>query len=112
MVIAGVLKRQLEAASSLGAYQVLATDDDDAMASLPPLGAVADAVGRETAKKLLAKVKKGGVFASVLGTPQNAKDYPGIAANIYSCYCYSSYELSRFSVPCTDVSAFGWPRTG
>jgi hypothetical protein len=46
MVIAGVLKRQLEAASSLGAYQVLATDNDDAMASMPPLDAVADAVGR------------------------------------------------------------------
>ena len=49
MVIAGVLKRQLKAASSLGAYQVLATDDDDdAMASLPPLDAVADTqlVGR------------------------------------------------------------------
>jgi hypothetical protein len=36
----------LEAASSLGAYQVLATDNDDAMASMPPLDAVADAVGR------------------------------------------------------------------
>jgi NADPH:quinone reductase-like Zn-dependent oxidoreductase len=48
------------------------------MASLPPLDAVADAVGGETAEKLLAKVKKGGVFASVLGAPQNAKDFPNI----------------------------------
>jgi NADPH:quinone reductase-like Zn-dependent oxidoreductase len=78
VVIAGVLKKQLEAASSLGADQVLATDDDDAMASLPPLDAVADAVGGETAEKLLAKVKKGGVFASVLGAPKNAKVFPNI----------------------------------
>jgi NADPH:quinone reductase-like Zn-dependent oxidoreductase len=78
VVIAGVLKTQLEAASNLGADQVVATDDDGAMAALPPLDAVADAVGGETAEKLLAKVKKGGVFASVLGTPQNAKDFPNI----------------------------------
>jgi NADPH:quinone reductase-like Zn-dependent oxidoreductase len=78
VVIAGVLKTQLEAASNLGADQVVATDDDGAMASLLPLDAVADAVGGETAEKLLAKVKKGGVFASVLGAPQNAKDFPYI----------------------------------
>jgi NADPH:quinone reductase-like Zn-dependent oxidoreductase len=83
VVIAGVLKKQLEAASSLGADQVLATDDD-AMASLPPLDAVADAVGGDTAEKLLAKVKKGGVFASVLGAPQNAKDFSNI--NIVMVY--------------------------
>lgn len=78
VVIAGVLKTQLEAASNLGADQVVATDDDGAMASLPPLDAVADAVGGETAEKLLAKVKKGGVFASVLGAPQNTEDFPNI----------------------------------
>jgi NADPH:quinone reductase-like Zn-dependent oxidoreductase len=78
IVIAAVLKKQLQAAESLGADQVAATDDDDAMANLPPLDAVADAVGGKTAGHLLAKVKHGGVFASVLGAPGNAKDYPSV----------------------------------
>jgi NADPH:quinone reductase-like Zn-dependent oxidoreductase len=77
-VIAGVLKRQLKDAESLGADRVVATDDPDALAALPPLDAVADAVGGKTAAVLLGKVKNGGVFASVLGPPTNAKDYPSV----------------------------------
>ena len=78
VVIAGVLKRQLQEAADVGADQVVATDDDSAMADLPQVDAVADAVGGKTAEKLIAKVKQGGVFASVLGPPQNAKDYPAV----------------------------------
>jgi NADPH:quinone reductase-like Zn-dependent oxidoreductase len=77
-VIAGVLKTQLQQAASIGADQVVTTDDDSALANLPPLDAVADTVNGATAQKLLSKVKKGGVFASVLGAPQNAKDYPDV----------------------------------
>jgi len=77
-VIAGVLKRQMQTddAKTVGADQVLATDDDTAIANLPPVDAVADTVGGRTAGKLIAKVKPGGVFASVLGAPQNAAKYP------------------------------------
>jgi NADPH:quinone reductase-like Zn-dependent oxidoreductase len=39
---------------------------------------VADTVGGRTAEKLIAKVKPGGVFASVLGAPQNAAKYPSV----------------------------------
>lgn len=78
VVIAGVLGRQVEQARSLGADSVLAADDDKALADLPELDAVADTVGGKTAEKLIGKVKKGGVFASVLGAPQNAKDYPHV----------------------------------
>lgn len=77
-VIAGVLKRQLETATSLGADRVIATDDENAIATLPPLDAVADAVNGKTAQQLLGRVKQGGVFASVLGAPANAKDYPSV----------------------------------
>jgi NADPH:quinone reductase-like Zn-dependent oxidoreductase len=77
-VIAGVLKRQLKDAGSLGAERVVATDDAGALAALPPLDAVADAVGGKTAALLLGKVKSGGVFASVLGPPANAKDHPSV----------------------------------
>src|SRR5579872_5459744 len=58
-VIAGVLKRQADEAKTVGADQMAATDDDTAIASLPPLDAVADTVGGRTAEKLIAKVKAG-----------------------------------------------------
>ncbi len=57
---------------------VVATDDDTAIANLPLLDAVADTVGGRTAEKLIAKVKPGGVFASVLGAPQNVAKYPSV----------------------------------
>jgi NADPH:quinone reductase-like Zn-dependent oxidoreductase len=79
-VIAGVLKRQMDKAKTVGADQVIPTDDDTAIANLPPLDAVADAVGGKTAEKLIAKVKPGGVFASVLAAPQNAANYPSVKA--------------------------------
>ncbi len=77
-VIAGVLKSQLEVAASLGADSVIATDDEEGMAKLPMLDAVADTVAGKTAEALIAKVKAGGVFASVLGAPANAKDFPDV----------------------------------
>ncbi len=78
VVIGGVLKRQMGEAASIGADRVIATDDERAMDSLPPLDAVADAVDGQTAEKLISKVKPGGVFASVLGPPQNAGKYPSV----------------------------------
>ncbi len=49
--------------------RVVATDDDTAIANSPPLDAVADTVGGRTAEKLTAKVKRGGLFASVVRIP-------------------------------------------
>src|SRR5580698_3453719 len=69
IVIAGVLKKQMDEAKKVGADQVVATDDDGAIANLSPLDAVADTVGGRTAEKLIAKVKPGGVYASVVETP-------------------------------------------
>jgi len=77
-VIAGVLKRQMDEAKTVGADQVVATDDDTAIGNLPMLDVVADTVDGKTAEKLIAKVKPGGVFASVLGAPQNAARYPSV----------------------------------
>ena len=77
-VIAGVLKRQLDEAKTVGADQVVATDDDTAIANLSPLDAVADTVGGRTAEKLIAKVRPAGIFASVVGAPQNAGQYPSV----------------------------------
>src|SRR6202166_1276308 len=79
-VIAGVLKRQMqmEDTKAVGADQGVATDDDTAIANLPLLDAIADTVGGRTAEKLIAKVKPGGVYASVVGAPQNAAKYPSV----------------------------------
>jgi NADPH:quinone reductase-like Zn-dependent oxidoreductase len=67
-VIAGVRKQQVEEARALGTAGVLAIDDEEAIAKLGPLDAIADTVGGEVAAKLIAKVKPGGSvgYASVL----------------------------------------------
>ncbi len=78
VVIAGVRKSQLKEAGTLGADEVLALDDKEAMAKLGFVDAVADAVGHTTAEMLLGKVKQGGIFASVLGPPANAKMHPTV----------------------------------
>jgi len=80
VVIAGLRKGQMDEAKPVGADQIVATDDDGAIANLPPLDAVADTVGGRTAERLIAAVKPGGVFASVAGTPQNAANYPAVRA--------------------------------
>jgi NADPH:quinone reductase-like Zn-dependent oxidoreductase len=77
-VIAGVLKKQLPAAASLGADETVALDDESAMKALAPVDVVANAVRGKTAEQLLGKVKAGGVFVSVTGAPANAIDYPSV----------------------------------
>jgi NADPH:quinone reductase-like Zn-dependent oxidoreductase len=78
IVLAGVKKSQKKEAESLGADQIIALDDKQEMARLGFVDAVADTVGQATAEALLAKVKQGGTFASVLGPPGNAKLHPTI----------------------------------
>ncbi len=85
IVIAGVRGKQLDEARTLGADEVLALDDEKAMAKLGYVDAVADAVGHETAEQLMGKVKQGGVFASVLGPPANAKLHPAVHVESVRC---------------------------
>ncbi len=84
-VIAGVRKKQLEEAKTLGADSVLALDDENAMKELGFVDAVADAVGGKTAEMLLGKVKQSGVFASVLGPPANSNLNPTIKVVPVKC---------------------------
>src|SRR5271167_672493 len=98
-VIAGVLKRQIDDAKTVGADQFVATDDDTAIANLPPLDAVADTVGGRTAEKLIAKVKSGGVYASVAKTPQNAAEYPSVkVVHVFSKFDRKTLELMAEAV--------------
>jgi NADPH:quinone reductase-like Zn-dependent oxidoreductase len=77
-VIAGVRKKQLEQAKHLGADSVVAIDNEEAVSSLQSLDVVADTVNGTTAATMIGKVKAGGIFASVLGPPQNSGKFPAI----------------------------------
>ena len=77
-VLAGVRKAQAKGAASLGADEVVALDDEAAMARVGLVDAVADTVGGATAEMLMGKVKQEGVFASVLGPPGNARMHPTV----------------------------------
>jgi len=98
-VIAGILKRQIDDAKTVGADQFVATDDDTTIANLPPLDAVADTVGGRTAEKLIAKVKPGGVYASVVGAPQNAAGFPSVkVAGVFSKFDRKTLEFMAEAV--------------
>jgi NADPH:quinone reductase-like Zn-dependent oxidoreductase len=74
-VIAGVHASQMEEAQSLGAQQVISTDDEKQLEKLHDLDAVADTVGGPTAARALKTLKPGGVFGTVLGAPPDANRY-------------------------------------
>jgi len=71
-VIAGVRAKELEAARSLGVSDVLAIDDDQAIANFPLVDAIADTVGGDTAAKLIARVKPGCSFGYAAMLPESA----------------------------------------
>jgi NADPH:quinone reductase-like Zn-dependent oxidoreductase len=81
IVVAGVLKRQVAKAQTIGADKIVALDDAEAVEALAPVDAVADTVGGQTADATLKKVKPGGIFASVLGPPSTAALYPKVQVN-------------------------------
>ena len=98
-VVAGVLRRQIDGAKTIGADQVVATDDDSAIASLPPLDAVADTVGGATAGKLIAKVKPGGVFATVLKATEIPAEYPSVrVVTVFSKFDRATLEFMAEAV--------------
>jgi NADPH:quinone reductase-like Zn-dependent oxidoreductase len=83
-VLAGVRRSQQEEAAKQN-VEVVALDDDAAIAQLPQLDSVADTVGGQTLQKLLGKVKTGGVIGSVLGEPPGAKER-GLVVRAYGVH--------------------------
>jgi NADPH:quinone reductase-like Zn-dependent oxidoreductase len=77
-VIAGVLKRQTDEALAARADRVVALDDPDDLKELPLVDAVADTIGGRVGDVLIDKVKPGGVFASVLGSPSTEPNHPEV----------------------------------
>jgi NADPH:quinone reductase-like Zn-dependent oxidoreductase len=95
-VLAGVRKQQFQEAKELGADSVIAVDDASVLKELQMLDAVADTVDGATADLLIGKVKSGGIFASVLGAPQNSGGFP--AVKVVPVYAESdSRALSEMS---------------
>ena len=73
-VIAGVRLDQKMDATSLGADQVVALDEETDLKALPDLDAIADTVGGETITHLIPKLKRQGRLASVVGKPPGTEN--------------------------------------
>jgi NADPH:quinone reductase-like Zn-dependent oxidoreductase len=85
-VIAGVRGSHKKAAEELGADALLALDSRQEMDSLGFVEVVADTIGGAVGDALLAKVKPGGTYASVVGPPQNAKLHPAVKVEAFGSH--------------------------
>ena len=68
-VIAGVRRKELQEAGLLDVYGVIAIDDDEAIANLVLVDAIADTVGGDVAARLIKRVKQGGSFGYASAIP-------------------------------------------
>jgi NADPH:quinone reductase-like Zn-dependent oxidoreductase len=80
-VIAGVRKKQIAEALALGCTAAIDITDDDEIAKLGLVDAMADTVGGETGTKLIVKVKPGGMLGTVVTPPPNAALNPTVQVN-------------------------------
>jgi NADPH:quinone reductase-like Zn-dependent oxidoreductase len=71
-VIAGVRASQRAEAAELGVDQIVAVDNEQEIAGLKQLDAVADTVGRDVIDRLIPHIKKNGILATVIGKPNSA----------------------------------------
>jgi NADPH:quinone reductase-like Zn-dependent oxidoreductase len=105
-IIAGVHASQVKEAQSLGAQQVIATDDQKQLERLHDLDAVADTVGGPTAARALKALKPGGVLGTVVEPPPDvAKHNVRVAALVAQPDASRLYELAdevargEFTIP-------------
>jgi NADPH:quinone reductase-like Zn-dependent oxidoreductase len=73
-VWAGVRQNQKHAAEALGVDGVVALDDESDCRRLPTLDGIADTVGAAVTERLLDRVRRGGVVASVASDPKGAEE--------------------------------------
>jgi NADPH:quinone reductase-like Zn-dependent oxidoreductase len=98
LVLAGVRKAQKGEAQILEAQRVVALDEDDEIASLSELDAIADTIAGPTLEKLLPKLKKDGVVGTVVGKPPAAEK-----AGIRVAEVYSQPDAKRLAELAEDV---------
>lgn len=108
-VIAGVRGQQKKQAEELGADQIVAVDNDQEIAALPPLDAIADTVNSDVIGKLIPKLKRGGVLGSVLGKPKAAE---GKEIHIAAFMAQPDAELLRQLAEAARDRAFSIPIAG
>jgi NADPH:quinone reductase-like Zn-dependent oxidoreductase len=85
-VIVGVRGSHKKAAEELGADALLALDNPQEMDSLGLVDVVADTIGGNVGDVLLAKVKPGGTYASVVGPPSSAKLHPAVKVEFFGSH--------------------------
>jgi NADPH:quinone reductase-like Zn-dependent oxidoreductase len=85
-VIAGVRGAQKKAAEELGADALLALDSREEINSLGFVDVVADTIGGDLGEVLMAKVKPGGTYASVVGPPTSAKLHPTVKVEAFGSH--------------------------
>ncbi len=109
-VIAGVRASQIDEAKSLGAVEVVATDDQKQLEKLHDLDAVADTIGGPTAARALKALKEGGVFGTVLAPPADAAQHKiRVAAMMAVPDASRLYELAddvargEFTIPIANT---------
>jgi NADPH:quinone reductase-like Zn-dependent oxidoreductase len=85
-VIAAVRGSQKKAAEELGADAILVLDSREEMDSLDLVEVVADTIGGNVGDALLAKVKPGGTYASVVGPPLHAKLHPAVKVEAFGSH--------------------------
>ena len=73
-MIAGVRRKELDDARSLGVSDVLAIDDDKAIENFRLVDAIVDTVGGDVAAKLIAKVRQSGSFGYAAVLPESTED--------------------------------------
>jgi NADPH:quinone reductase-like Zn-dependent oxidoreductase len=74
-VLAGVRANEKDKAAQLSVDGIVAIDNDEEVARLHDLDAIADTVGGATIQRLLKSIRPGGVVGSVLGAPEGAQNY-------------------------------------
>jgi NADPH:quinone reductase-like Zn-dependent oxidoreductase len=74
-VIAAVRPTQLAEAGSLDTRAVVSLEDEEGLAKLSDLDAFADTIGGPVAAKLLKHLRRGGLYATVVGAPPEAGNY-------------------------------------
>jgi NADPH:quinone reductase-like Zn-dependent oxidoreductase len=99
-VIAGVRTRQLREAESLGVTDLVAIDDDAAIAALSKVDSVADTVGGATAARLFGRVKDGGTFGYASVLPE---DTPGLNPSVTIARVFARADASKVREFADDI---------
>ncbi|WP_150133145.1 NADP-dependent oxidoreductase [Acidisarcina polymorpha] len=99
-VIAAVRSSQMAEAEALGTLALVALEDEEGLSAFQQIDAFADTIGGAVAAKLFKYLRSGAVYASVVGVPEEAKNY-----DIHAEAVYSQPDAARLSQLAAEVAA-------